>query len=73
MRNVSDLKIGEMGVIKGFQGDDIPIKLLEMGCLPGNEVTLRFKAPLNDPIYVDIAGYSLAIRTDIACNILLED
>ena len=36
---IADLSKGERGVITDCSSNGIPLKLLEMGCLPGNEVT----------------------------------
>ena len=52
--------------------DDIPLKLLEMGCLPGNEVTLLQIAPFSDPLYLNINGSFLAIRKETAALIQIE-
>ena len=62
MYSIADLKKGEKGVIKDVSANDIPIKLLEMGCLPGNEVEIIQLAPLLSPIYININGSRLAIR-----------
>ncbi len=47
----SELKIGETGIIIDVNLDEIPLKLIEMGCLPGNTITLIQIAPLGDPYY----------------------
>jgi len=64
--SIADLLEGEKGVIKDVSHDDIPLKLIEMGCLPGNEVLLIQRAPFNDPICLKINGSVLAIRENIA-------
>lgn len=69
---ISDLKKGETAIIKNTSSDDIPLKLLEMGCLPGNQVTLLQIAPLSDPIYLNINGSFLAIRKETASLISIE-
>ena len=69
---ISDLKKGETAIIKDTSSDDIPLKLLEMGCLPGNQVTLLQIAPLSDPIYLNINGSFLAIRKETASLISIE-
>ncbi len=53
---VANLKIGEKGVIRQVCFNDIPLKLLEMGCIPGKEVELVQIAPLNDPLYIIVNG-----------------
>jgi ferrous iron transport protein A len=69
---VADLKRGEKGIIKEFSNENIPIKLLELGCLPGNEVELIQVAPLRDPLYINVNGSHIAIRREMASRIALE-
>jgi ferrous iron transport protein A len=69
---VADLKRGQKGIIQEFSDEIIPIKLLELGCLPGNTVELIQVAPLRDPIYINISGSHIAIRRDMARLIALE-
>ncbi len=69
---VADLKKGERGIITDVSSEDIPLKLLEMGCLPGNSVELIQVAPFADPIYLNINGSHLAIRKETAALILIE-
>ncbi len=66
------MKRGERGIILGFPEDLIPIKLLELGCLPGNEVELVQIAPFKDPIYINVNGSHIAIRRAVAKLIALE-
>nr|WP_321415027.1 FeoA family protein [uncultured Allomuricauda sp.] len=72
MVTVADLKYGQKGIIKDFTKHILPIKLLELGCLPGNSVELLQIAPLNDPIYINLSGSHLAIRRSLAALIELE-
>lgn len=69
---VDSLKKGEKAVIIDFDIDAMPLKLLEMGCLPGNVVELLQVAPFGDPMYLDVNGSRLAIRTETARNITVE-
>ncbi len=69
---VAHLKRGQKGIIKEFADDLLPIKLLELGCLPGNEVELVQIAPLQDPIYIIVNGSHIAIRKSMALQIELE-
>ncbi|MDR7211303.1 MULTISPECIES: FeoA family protein [Flavobacterium] len=73
MRNtIHTLKKGEKAIIKDFDIDLIPLKLLEMGCLPGNLVELLQIAPFGDPLYLDINGSHVAIRIETAREIEVE-
>ncbi len=72
MLSIAQLKEGQKGVITTFDADAIPIKLLELGCLPGNEVRLVQIAPLKDPLYINLNGSHIAIRKAIAEKIEIE-
>lgn len=71
-RSVADLKIGEKATIKSFNDQWMSLKLLEMGCLPGAEICLHCKAPLGDPICLNVSGYCLSMRKSEAATILVE-
>jgi len=73
--SVANLKRGQKGIIKDFDAEVLPIKLLELGCLPGNEVELLHIAPLKDPIYINVNGSHIAIRRSVARQIelIVED
>lgn len=71
-RSVADLKTGEKAIIQSFTDPWMSLKLLEMGCLPGTEVSLHCKAPLGDPICLNVAGYCLSMRKSEAATILIE-
>jgi ferrous iron transport protein A len=69
---ISNLKKGEKAIITAFDVESIPLKLLEMGCLPGNSVELLQIAPFGDPLYLNINGSHVAIRLETACEIEVE-
>jgi len=69
---IASLKRGQKAIITALITDQIPLKLLEMGCLPGNEVTLLQTAPFSCPMYLNINGSHLAIRKEVAENIEVE-
>ncbi|WP_299883962.1 FeoA family protein [uncultured Lacinutrix sp.] len=69
---LADLKRGEKGIISDVSSELIPLKLLEMGCLPGNNVELVQVAPFADPMYLNINGSHLAIRKETAIHILID-
>ena len=69
---LADLKRGQRGIITDVSASEIPLKLLEMGCLPGNSVELVQVAPFADPMYLNINGSHLAIRKETAIHILIK-
>ena len=73
MKRLSEIKIGQTVVIHSFEKDDIFIKLMEMGCIPGEKVKVAQIAPLGDPISIEVAGYKLSLRINEAEKILVEE
>ncbi len=69
---VDKLKKGEKAIIVAFNLDTIPLKLIEMGCMEGHLVELVQTAPFGDPIYLDMNGTHLAIRKEMAQEIVVE-
>ncbi|MBO9681202.1 MAG: ferrous iron transport protein A [Flavisolibacter sp.] len=69
---LSELKAGERAIITEFESSELELKLMEMGCLPGEEIVVEQIAPLGDPISVRISGYSLSLRKNEAKQILVS-
>jgi ferrous iron transport protein A len=72
-KKLSEIKIGKEVIIRAFENEDIFLKLMEMGCVPGEKITVDKIAPFRDPISVTVAGYSLSLRLDEAEHILVEE
>jgi ferrous iron transport protein A len=69
---LSELKPGQQGVIEDFTSNEIFLKLMEMGCIPGETILLEQIAPLGDPVSVNVAGYHLSLRLNEAEHILIN-
>lgn len=69
---LSELKPGQEAIINQFDNNEIFLKLMEMGCVPGEKVFLEQIAPLGDPISVKISGYTLSLRLNEAEHIDVE-
>jgi len=69
---LSELKQGVVGIVKEFTDLEMSVKLMEMGCLPGEEITIARIAPLGDPIAVNVSGYQLSLRKFEASTIILQ-
>ena len=63
------LSPGIEAIIESFTDDDIKLKLMEMGCLPGEKISLVRLAPLGDPIAFSVSGYLLSMRRDEAATV----
>ncbi|MBC7827701.1 MAG: ferrous iron transport protein A [Chitinophagaceae bacterium] len=73
MKRLSDIKPGKTVRIYSFESNDLFLKLMEMGCVPGEHVKVEQVAPLGDPISISVAGYNLSLRLNEAHNIFVED
>jgi len=71
--NLSQLKPGEQGTIVAFTDQEMSVKLMEMGCLPGEVVEVERLAPMGDPIAIRVAGYQLCLRKSEASVIIIEE
>ncbi len=65
--------MGSSAVIISFEQNDVFLKLMEMGCIPGEIVKVDQIAPLGDPIAITVSGYNLSLRLDEAQNIFVEE
>lgn len=69
---LSQLNPGESGTIVAFTDLEMSVKLMEMGCLPGEIVVVERFAPLGDPIAIRVAGYQLCLRKSEASIIIIQ-
>jgi ferrous iron transport protein A len=72
MKRLSELGAGARAKILSFEKNELFLKLMEMGCVPGEIIKVEKIAPLGDPISIAVAGYSLSLRLDEAENIFVE-
>ena len=67
---LNKLKQGQTGIVQSVGGDGaLRQHFLDMGLLPGAEITLIKFAPMGDPIEFKIHGYELTLRVDDAKSI----
>lgn len=69
MLTLDKLKIGQSAIVQSFKDQNLSLKFVEMGCLPGERLTLTHIAPLGDPIAIEISGYQLSMRKNEASTI----
>jgi ferrous iron transport protein A len=72
-KRLSEIAAGKPVIIKSFENDDIFLKLMEMGCVPGEIIRIDHIAPLGDPISITVSGYNLSLRLNEAENIWVEE
>jgi ferrous iron transport protein A len=70
--DLSHVPLGESAIIRGFTDEEISLKLIELGCIPGTRITMVRKAPLGDPIAFACSGSLISIRLQEAATVLVE-
>ena len=73
MKRLSEIKPGKTVKVYSFESNDLFLKLMEMGCVPGEHIKVEQVAPLGDPISISVAGYSLSLRLNEARTIFVEE
>lgn len=73
LKKLSEIPVGTQVKIHSLTDDHIVLKLMEMGCLPGEVLSVVNKAPWGDPISILISGYLLSLRIDEAEKINVID
>ncbi|TAL62875.1 MAG: ferrous iron transport protein A [Bacteroidetes bacterium] len=69
---LADLGLGESALIDSFTDKEISMKLLEMGCLPGEVIQVKNIAPFGDPIAISVGGYVLGLRKSEASSVIIR-
>ncbi len=69
---LSQLRPGKKAKIVSFTDPEMSVKLMEMGCLPGEEVEVERFAPLGDPMAIRVVGYQLCLRKAEAAVIVIQ-
>lgn len=72
--NLMDLRRGEQGVLDRLElPEDIAIRLMELGFLPGTCVTAAASAPGGDPRVFRVDGSEIALRRETAERLFLRN
>jgi Fe2+ transport system protein FeoA len=67
---LKDMEPGQRGIVKGFTGGEGDrLRLMEMGLLPGTEIRFIRRAPMGDPLEVEVRGFHLSLRSTEAASI----
>lgn len=72
MISLDKVPLGTKGKVKEIVKGPIKRRLMDMGIIPGLEISVEGRAPLGDPMEVLVRGYKLTLRKDEAMNILIE-
>jgi ferrous iron transport protein A len=69
---LSELTFGHEAVVEYINDNELSLKLLEMGLLPGETVALENIAPFGDPIAVRVGEYKMCLRLQDADCVMVN-
>jgi ferrous iron transport protein A len=72
MSTLAELAVGQSARVATVEGiDEISIRLMEMGLVPGTDLRVLGVAPLGDPLEIEIRGYRLSVRKSEAARVTI--
>ena len=69
---LSELKVGKKAEVVSVNNSELGMRLMEMGVMPGETITVDLIAPLGDPIAISISDYKLSIRKEDAECVIVK-
>ena len=69
---MSELQVGEKGILYEVEDSIVEQQLLEMGVTPGQLIEVERKSPFSDPIAIIVSHLLLSVRYSDAQYIILE-
>jgi ferrous iron transport protein A len=72
IENLAQLSSGQSAVITEVEANELGLKFLEMGCLPGEKLSLERIAPMGDPIAVKVGDSLISMRKEEASLIKIK-
>jgi len=71
--NLRSMRINQSGTITAVRiGGELGRRMREMGLVPGAKITIKQRAPLNDPVALRVMGGVLTLRNNEADYISVE-
>lgn len=71
--NLRQMEKLQSGTIKSVKvSGELGRRIREMGLVPGTEITIQGRAPLNDPVALRVMGGTLTLRNNEADHIMVE-
>jgi len=71
--NMRQMAINQTGTVLSIKANrELGKKIRDMGLIPGVEIKIQGRAPLNDPVSLKVMGFTLTLRNNEADNIEVE-
>ena len=72
LKAVSDMKVGELGLLNSIEGDEMSVLLGSMGVLPGSIIEMVRIAPFGGGCYIKSDGQNMVLRISEAKAIMIK-
>ena len=69
---LADLRVGQSATVAGIAAGALRLRLHELGFVPRARVRLVRRAPLRDPLQVEVCGYHLSLRVSEARGVRVD-
>lgn len=71
--NLRKMAVHQSGTISSVKvGGELGRRIREMGLVPGTEIKIQGRAPLNDPVALRVLGGTLTLRNNEADHIMVD-
>ena len=71
--NLREMKVNQTGTITAVKANgEMGRRIRDMGLVPGTDITVKGRAPLNDPVAIRIMGFTLTLRNNEADHIIVD-
>lgn len=71
--NIRNMKSGQKGVVRSVKAEgEMGRRLRDMGLVPGVDIIIQGRAPLEDPVAIRLKGFTLTLRNNEADYIDVE-
>ena len=71
-RTADSLLMGEINFIAEIECSEISNKLMEMNCIPGESICLKYTTPYGGPKVFEVGGILIGMRINEAKSILIQ-
>lgn len=69
---LSELNVNELAEVISIQNKELELRLLSMGCIPGEKILVERRAIFGDPVLIRSGSTLLSLRKENAAEILVK-
>jgi len=71
--SLNEIPVGTSAKVSSiYPGSKVRRRLMDMGIVKGTDILVEGKAPMGDPIEINLRGYKLTLRKSEAKDVMME-